>query len=134
MSKLEIRLLGQLEISQTNALSQLQLTSACQRLLAYLLINHGKMCRREVLMDVFWRDSTPERARRCLNSALWRLRRELETVGNKDSKYILTTDTGEIGFNWACDYWLDVQTFEQKVSPTVCKAVTDVEVEEVAQV
>lgn len=134
MSRLEIRLLGQFEISQANTLSQLQLTSACQRLFAYLLLNTGKLCRREVLMEVFWRENTPERARSCLNSAVFRLRRELEASGLKSANYLLTMETGEIGFNWECDYWLDVQIFEQQLSPILRKPVSDMEAEEVAQI
>lgn len=133
MSTLQIRLLGQLEISQSDALSQLRLSSACQKIMAYLLLHTGKMCRREVLMDVFWQDNSPERARSCLNSAVWRLRRELENCGLGGANYLLSVDSVEIGFNWECDYWLDVQTFEQSLSPTLRKPLADVRPEEAAQ-
>lgn len=130
---LEIRLLGQLQISSAHSLTNLKLTHACQRLFAYLLLNTGKPCRREVLMDVFWRDSSPERARSSLNSALSRLRRELEIGGARAADYLLTTDGGEICFNWAADYWLDLQLFEEEVAPMLAKPTSELEAEEAAQ-
>jgi DNA-binding SARP family transcriptional activator len=133
VSTLEIRLLGHLEISQLDARPQPSLTWGCQRLLAYLLLNTGKMCRREELMDVFWRDSAPKSARRCLNSALWRLRRELEPSGITGAELVVSTDAGEIGFNWDCEFWLDVQRFEERLVPILRKAAAEATVDEAAQ-
>lgn len=131
MSALEIRLLGNLEISHADSVSQLSLPLGCRRLLAYLLLKTGKMCGREELIDVFWGDSTPQRARRCLNSAVWRLRRELESLGLNGNDTILSTDVGEIGFNWACDFWLDAQRFEQQLSSILRRPATDTEPDEI---
>jgi DNA-binding SARP family transcriptional activator len=122
MEKLQIRLLGQLEVSTNDSLGRIRLTSGSQKFLAYLLLNTGRMCRREVLMDLFWQESSPERARSCLNSALWRVRRELETSGIQGPHYLLTTD-GEISFNWEGDYWLDTQIFEQTLTSILRKPV-----------
>ena len=134
MSALEIRLLGNLEILQKDALSQPKLTSACQRLLAYLLLNTGKMCRREEIMNVFWQDYAPQSARRCLNSALWRLRREIEPIGIKGAEVVVSTDAGEIGFNWECNFWLDVQLFERWLIPILRKPPDEATAGEAAQV
>jgi DNA-binding SARP family transcriptional activator len=133
MSKVEIKLFGRFEIFTTDGSPQLELTRACQKLFAYLLLNPGKLCRREVLMEVFWGENSPERARSCLNSALWRLRRELSACGVVGTNYLLTTDTGEVGFNWACDYSLDVQVFKQKVTPFLGKVGVNMTSVEVAQ-
>lgn len=134
MGILQIRLLGHLEISQADSTPQLRLSAACQKLLAYLLLNTGKMCRREVVMEVFWQDHNLERARSCLNSAIWRLRRELEKSGSEDASYLLTSDSLEIGFNWECDYWLDTQTFEQTLFPILHKSRIDIEAEEMSRI
>lgn len=133
MDKVEIKLFGRFEIVTTDGSSQLELTRACQKLFAYLLLNPGRLCRREVLMEVFWGENSPERARSCLNSALWRLRRELSGCGVIGTDYLLTTDIGEIGFNWSCDYWLDVQMFKKSVTPLLDKAVVNLADEEVLQ-
>jgi DNA-binding SARP family transcriptional activator len=132
MSKLQIKLFGQLEITQMGAAHPLQLTGGCQRLLAYLLLNKGRMCRREVLMDIFWGENSPERARSCLTSALWRLRRELDGYGSPGAKYLLCMDSGEIGFNWECEHTLDVRTFEDSLSPTLQKKIVDLSPEDAA--
>jgi DNA-binding SARP family transcriptional activator len=52
-------------------------------------------------------------ARNCLNTALWRLRRQLEPQDMSRGTYLLATPAGEIGFNWRSDHWLDVESFEQ---------------------
>lgn len=56
-------------------------------------------------------------ARRCLSTTLWRLRQELEPDGTSRGTFVVTTHSGEIGFNGRSeDYWLDVAAFEQKAS------------------
>jgi len=80
--------------------------------LAYLLLHRDRTHRREVIADTFWGDTGEQRARNCLNTALWRLRRVLEPNGVPRGAYLTTTGSGEISFNWASDHWLDVAAFE----------------------
>ena len=56
-----------------------------------------------------------DQARSCLSTALWRLRRSLETAEAPRDTYLLTTATGEVGFNWESRHWLDVTIFEHEV-------------------
>lgn len=60
-------------------------------ILAYLLFYHRKRIAREVLMDLFWPNSTPESARNSLNVALHGLRKALHTI-NPDVDHILFRD------------------------------------------
>ena len=55
-----------------------------ERLFQYLLVNRGRESRREYLADLFWRRSTPERQRSALNSAVWRIKRQLCEVDGID--------------------------------------------------
>jgi DNA-binding SARP family transcriptional activator len=83
--------------------------------LVFLLLFRYKTHSREVLANTFWSDYPHERARNCLNTALWRLRGCLEPKGIPHGTYLISTPVGELGFNPLCDYWLDVDVFEQQI-------------------
>ena len=66
-------LLGVMRVSLGDEPVEDKMHRAVRGLLAYLVM----FCRvhaREVLLDLFWGDYSEVRARRCLNTALWRLR------------------------------------------------------------
>ncbi len=50
-------------------------TARSQSLLAYLLLHREKTFSREALAEMFWSGRPPQRARRSLSTALWRIRR-----------------------------------------------------------
>jgi DNA-binding SARP family transcriptional activator len=83
------------------------------------------------LAGLFWGDYSQERARRCLNTALWRLRQTLEPEERDRGTYLLTTSTGEVGFNWESDHWLDVTAFEAQAGQILAKPVETLEADEV---
>jgi DNA-binding SARP family transcriptional activator len=91
-----------------------KLTHRISLLLAYLLLERNRMHPREVLIGEFWGDSSEQKARNCLNTALWRLRRALE-MDEKQQVYLLTTEVG-VGFNSQSQYWLDVAVFEETLA------------------
>lgn len=62
----------------------LGISGTTERLFQYLLVNRGRESRREYLADLFWRSSTPERQRSALNSAVWRIKRQLRGVDGID--------------------------------------------------
>jgi len=62
----------------------LGISGATEKLLQYLLINQGVEIRREFLADLFWRTSSPERQKSALNSAIWRIKRQLVDIGDID--------------------------------------------------
>ena len=64
------------------------------------------------MFDICWGDRPEDRARDCLNTALWRLRRALEPDATSDGTYLVTTQAGEVGFNWGSQHWLDLEAFE----------------------
>jgi DNA-binding SARP family transcriptional activator len=114
VSFLSIRLLGNARITQQHdAVPLSRVTRSMMGLLAYLLIHRQRFLPREVLSGVFWGNQSEARARSCLNTALWRLRQVLEPRGIGRGTYLLTTPMGEVSFNWASDYWLDISIFEE---------------------
>lgn len=82
---------------------------ASQMLLLYLLLHRTRYQRREALATLFWGDSSEMRARRCLNSALWRLRRELEPNA---PEVLANNQQGDIRFALRDSDRLDVAEFE----------------------
>ena len=62
----------------------LGISGSTEQLFQYLLVNLGRESRREYLADLFWRNSTPERQRSALNSAIWRIKRQLRGVSGID--------------------------------------------------
>lgn len=127
MGVLRISLFGDVRVTHEDGLPEAKVTRTIQALLAYLLLQRHRNHPREVLAGLFWGDRSEARARNCLNTALWRLRRVLEPEGASPEAYLVTTPAGEIGFNRASDHWLDVAIFEEQVSPVLAKPIPAME-------
>jgi DNA-binding SARP family transcriptional activator len=108
---LEIRLLGTGQVRRAGAGDVLQLPPAATNLLAYLLVHRERAQPRDMLASVFWGDLTTDRARRRLNTTVWRLRRALE-VDVRRGTYLTVNRAGAIAFNFGGGVWLDVAAFE----------------------
>ncbi len=121
MGVLRITLMGQVEVAHADLPSKLTVTRLGQGLLAYLLLHRHRSHHRETLAGIFWGDHSQQRARGCLNTALWRLRQVLEPEGIPRGTYLQTKATGEIRFNPASDYWLDVAVFEGQIDRVLAK-------------
>lgn len=110
MATLAIRLFGVLSLERDGEPVEGLPGHKIRDLLAYLLINRQSAQSRERLAGVLWGDCTGDRARHCLNTALWRLRSALGRIAG-DYPY-LRIDSQQIGVNVASDLWLDVAEFE----------------------
>ena len=118
MSSLRVCLFGGFQIAHdSDPTANNKMTRGVKALLAYLLLFRHRIHPREVLTGLFWGDHSEERARSCLSTALWRVRRALEPEGTPKGTYIVTTSTGEVGFNQESSHWLDVAEFEERLSP-----------------
>lgn len=121
MEPLTISLFGGLQVLPPGEQTPLRLARGNQVLLAYLLL-HPHPVSRDVLMDQFWMEAPPERARGNLNAALYRLRRQLETGPVQPGSYLLSSRSGEVGFNWESAHWLDSAAFTGQVRPLLRKS------------
>lgn len=115
MGTLRIWLFGSLRIDHGNSPIDAALSGTTQGLLAYLLLHRDHFHSREMLAGMFWGDRSDRKARRCLNSALWRLRNALEPEGIDRGTYLIATPTDGLGFNFNSDCWVDVAVFENQV-------------------
>ena len=114
MVVLRISLLGVMRVSHGAEAIEDRLHRPVQGLLAYLVL-FRRVHAREVLLNLFWSDFSEARARKCLNTALWRLRKVLEPEGVPRGTYLVSTSMGKVGFNRQSNYHLDVAEFEKHV-------------------
>ena len=116
MGILQIALFGDVRMTHDDWTTEVQLTPENQTLLAYLLLQRHKVHSREILADIFWGEHGPERARRSLNTALWKLKKKLEPEGIPPGTYLKNTHLSCVVFNKDSQYWLDVQVFEDEIN------------------
>lgn len=112
MSTLRIFLFGRFRVEHESPTVEVRLIPTVQNLLAYILVNHHRSHPREIIAELAWGDRPQRSAQNCLNTAVWRLRRELEPDGIPRGTYLSCYPNGEIGFNWDSDHWLDLEIFE----------------------
>ncbi len=122
MSQLTVSLLGSVQVRhEPHVASVLQLgavapavrpTRKVARLLAYLLLAGRHSHQRDELADRFWSEQGINNARRCLSTAVWRLRQIIEPKGIANGTYLLCEGGEEIAFNWDSDHRVDVVEFE----------------------
>lgn len=111
MKQLRISLLGGCKVALGNPPRETQLTSSVQLLLAYLVLNRDSFQPRARLVGLFWPDADEARARNCLNTTLWRLRRVLAPVADDRAPVVLTGPNGDVAFAPTPALWLDVTEF-----------------------
>lgn len=114
MPELRISLLGTSRLAWGLAGPPIHVTGPARALMSFLVLNRNRTHRRERLAELLWGDVDEDRARRCLNTALWRLRKSLtpERETRRAPPPVLTTTGTEVGFNTAAPHWLDVAVFE----------------------
>jgi len=131
MSSLRVFLFGGFQIAHhDHPTANSKMTRGVKALLAYLLLFRQRIHPREVLAGLFWGDHSEERARSCLSTALWRIRRVLEPEGIPKGTYLVTTSTGEVSFNQESSHWLDVAEFEETLSPCLRRPAQQSEVQD----
>lgn len=114
MGTLRIWLFGTLRLDHEDLSVGSNMSRSVEGLFAYLLLHRDRYHSRESLAGIFWGDRENRQARRCLNTALWRLRCVLEPNDNTRGTYLTTTLNGKLGFNCNSNYWLDVDVFEKR--------------------
>jgi DNA-binding SARP family transcriptional activator len=113
MASLTVTLFGALRLQWGDEPSTQVPSGKIRNLLAYLLLNRHTTHAREHLAGLFWGDQEDQKARHCLNTALWRLNRLLDAAHPGAHPY-LRADAQTIGWNRASDLCLDVDEFESR--------------------
>lgn len=102
-------------------------TRETQSLFAYLILNRDRCFDRSLIGEQFFPDLSFNNARKRLRNCIWRIRSVFESVG-ADSNSFLTISNRDIGFRSDCNYWLDIERFEnviEKKSPKVFKSLNE---------
>jgi DNA-binding SARP family transcriptional activator len=122
MPQLRIWLLGSVRCAWDGC-QPIRLGRAGQILLGYLVLHRSRPHSRERLAALLWGDADDDRPRRCLNTALWRLRQSLAPQGAAQTSWISSTPAGEIGFAPGAgepgDAWIDVEAFGEAVRQAI---------------
>ncbi len=98
-------------------------TQKARALLTYLTLHRRSDVARERLVEIFWPDSEPERARDSLNTALHSIRRALGTAGLDPNTFIFANRSV---IRWKADVDLDVERLERALQQEDSDAVRDV--------
>lgn len=90
-------------------------TRKSKYLFAYLALHSGRDVPDERLMDIFWPETPPEKARQSLYAALSHMRKALEAVVPGEADRVVLARKGFYRFNVDRSFFLDVSEFERQV-------------------
>jgi len=114
MDRLEIRLLGGMEIRRGEVLLPKFPTRNSERLFACLALNRGRPVSRDVLCGCLWSEHPEGDARKSLRNTLWRIRSVVEPT-HADRGSVLHVEGDMISFTQAADPWVDTAAFESRL-------------------
>jgi DNA-binding SARP family transcriptional activator len=109
---LTAHLLGQLRVTLNDAPIDEWPSGRGRSLLKYLLTHRDPWPQREVVMEVFWPDASPEAARNSLNVAVHGLRRALRGAADVP---VIVLEGGAYRLAANLRLWVDVDEFERHV-------------------
>lgn len=102
-----VQLLGQFQLKDSAGVTQTFRTQKTAKLLAFLVFFHQKSHSRDLLADMLWPESAPDKGRNSLRVALYSLRQQLsiENVENNEV-LICSSDTVQINSTYfTVDTW-----------------------------
>jgi len=112
MAELAVHLLGPLRVAVDHVAVEDWPSARCRSLFAYLLTHREPWPPREVLMEVFWPESSPEASRNSLNVAIHGLRQTLRTATVLP---VILHSGGVYRIHPDLRLWLDVEEFERRI-------------------
>ncbi len=115
--KLAVHLLGPLCVTVDDVPVKEWSSARCRSLFGYLLTHRKPWPPRDVLMEAFWPESSPEASRNSLNVAIHGLRRMLRSA--TDLPVIVYTG-GAYRIDPGLSLWLDVEEFDSHVKHGRC--------------
>ncbi|MDW8110672.1 MAG: hypothetical protein RMJ96_03610 [Candidatus Bipolaricaulota bacterium] len=118
MSRLEIRLLGEIEFRRDGELLVFP-TQKVKELFAYLVLHRDHAHPRALLATLLWPDADEAHGRVNLRKALSLLRKLLDSDGTE----WLIASSGAVRFDAKSgDFWLDLEEFERLLTSTIAYA------------
>ncbi len=112
MSGITATLFGKFFIERDRQIIEGMEANKVRELLAFLLVNRREPQPREALAETMWGDLPPDRSKKYLRQALWKLKSSIESRSMQDVPMI-TVDADWIQVNPRADLWLDTEEFEK---------------------
>lgn len=109
--RLRVEALGGLTVFSASG-DPLSIAGSCRPILGYLLTNRHRRIFRAELAETLWAEHDGNHARRCLSTALWRLKKATSTA----APLLTFHGAEEVSFNWALA-WVDSVAMELRVTP-----------------
>ena len=109
MPYLSLSLLGPFQAWTADGASQSFRTLKERALLAYLVVEHNRVHRREMLASLFWPDRPEGVARNSLRQALFGIR---QVIGDEGFNNIFSITGEEVQVNFGDQIWLDFAAYE----------------------
>jgi DNA-binding SARP family transcriptional activator len=112
MSRLRVRLLGGLAVF-ARAGRPVPIARSCRSVLGYLIAHRHRCISRVELAETLWPEHDGDRARRCLSTALWRLKK----ASDSGPPLLAFQGVDQVSFNWGVPLWVDSIALELRVRP-----------------
>jgi DNA-binding SARP family transcriptional activator len=107
--RLRVEALGGLAVSTRG--TALSIAGSCRPILGYLLTHRRRRISRAELAETLWAEHDGNHARRCLSTALWRLKKSTGT----GAPLVTFQGAEEVSFNWLAPAWVDCVAMELRV-------------------
>ena len=111
MSHLRLQVLGGL-VFATGAGGTVPVPASCHAILGYLITHRRRRVSRTELAETLWAQQGTDQARRCLSTALWRLKRSTRA----GPPMLSFRGAEEISLNWLGPIWVDAVALELRVA------------------
>lgn len=119
--QLRVYMLGGFRLEREGASLDERCTRAVRALLAFLLLNRGRVHTRQELAALFWPDYHAPQGQKCLSTALWRARLVVEPEGVTRGAYLHSDALGRVGIEDGESLWTDTAELESVVSRHLTK-------------
>jgi DNA-binding SARP family transcriptional activator len=107
MAHLRLQVLGGLVVT-VGAAGTVPVPASCHAILGYLITHRHRRVSRTELAETLWDRQDGDHARRCLSTALWRLKRAIRS----GPALLSFRGTEEVSLNWSGPVWVDSVALE----------------------
>jgi DNA-binding SARP family transcriptional activator len=112
MAFLRVRTFGGLSVAGDGC-RDILIPASCRPVLGYMLVHRRRHVSRGELAEALWSTRDGQRARHCLATALWRLRKGFAAAGVR----VDVVDRDTIGIERGAHVWVDALAFEARIEP-----------------
>jgi len=112
MSRRRVHLLGGFAVF-ASAGRPLPIARSCRSVLGYLITHRRRSISRVELAETLWPEHDGDRARRCLSTALWRLKK----ASSSGPPLLAFQGADQVSFDWHVPLWVDSIALELRVEP-----------------